>query len=335
MHLSLHRFFLQTFERRTCFLCNTHSGSTLLSAKYIQMKIKLNDIFSTLKAAFKEWWSKDPFKESAVIAYYAIFSLPGLLVVIITAAGYFFGRDAVNEHLSSQITSTMGADTSKQVQEIVDKASETKNSIWATIIGVITILVGATGVFAQFQKSLNIIWEVKADETKLGILTMLRVRLFSFGLIISIAFILIASLIISTTLAAFGDWLSGNFSESLLVVIQVLNFILSLIILAFLFALMFKFFPDAKIKWNHVWVGSILTALLFELGKYALSIYFGKADPGSGYGAAGSIILILLWVSYSSMIVFFGAEFTHAYAVLHDGYISPDKNAVKQPGRKT
>src|SRR6188508_756426 len=147
------------------------------------MKLRFKYLLPIFKTAAKKWWSKDPFKESAVIAYYAIFSLPGLLVVVITAAGYFFGRDVVNEHLSSQVANAMGDDTAKQMQEIVDKASETKNSIWATIIGVITILVGATGVFAQFQKSLNIIWEVKADETKSGILTMLRVRLFSFGLI--------------------------------------------------------------------------------------------------------------------------------------------------------
>ncbi len=229
------------------------------------MKFKIKDIGSNLKTTFTKWWSKDPFKESAVIAYYAIFSLPGLLVVIITLAGYFFGRDAVNEHLSYQISNTMGAETSKQIQEIIDKASETKKSIWGTIIGAITILVGATGVFAQFQKSINIIWEVKADEKKSGIWTMLRARLFSFGLIISIAFILIASLIISTMLAAFGDWLTGNFSESLIIIIQIVNFIVSLCILAILFALMFKFFPDAKIKWKHVWIGSLLTALLFEL----------------------------------------------------------------------
>jgi membrane protein len=296
--------------------------------------IKFSGLWSMLKTALKDWWDKDPFKESAVIAYYAIFSLPGLMVVIITAAGYFFGQDVVSERILAQITATMGADTSRQVQEIIDKASGTKNSVWATIVGIITILVGATGVFAQFQKSLNIIWEVKADAAKSGFLSMLRARLFSFGLIISIAFILIASLVISTTLAAFGEWLSGHFSQSLLIILQAVNFILSLMILAFLFALMFKFFPDARIKWRHVWVGSIVTALLFELGKYIISLYFGKAHPGSGYGAAGSIILILLWVSYSSMIVFYGAEFTHTYAMKHDGYIPPDKNAVKQPGRK-
>ena len=298
------------------------------------MKSKLNKIGKLFKAAFKKWWAKDPFKESAVIAYYAIFSMPGLLVVIITIAGYFFGADAVNNRLASQISSTMGADTAKQVQDIVKIASESKNSIWAAILGVITILVGATGVFAQFQKSLNIIWEVKADESKSGIWSLIRVRIFSFGLLIAIAFIMMASFMATTLLIAMGDWLSSRFSDSLLVIIQVINFIVSRLIIAVLFALMFKFFPDAKVKWNHVWRGSIVTTILFLLGMYGLSLYFGKANPGSGYGAAGSIILILLWVSYSSMIVFYGAEFTHAYAVQQDGYIPPDKNAVKQQGRK-
>jgi membrane protein len=298
------------------------------------MKLKLRNIDKTLKNALKSWWAKDPFKESAVIAYYAVFSLPGLLVLILTGAGYFFGRDVVVEHLLEQVRSTLGADTSLQMKEIIDRASETKNSTIATIIGVFTILIGATGVFAQFQKSLNIIWKVKADPDKSGILAMLRVRLFSFGLIISIAFILIASLFISTMLSSLGNWLTGNFSESSLILVQIINFILSIIVLSFLFALIYKFLPDAEIQWSHVWVGAIVTALLFELGKFGLSLYFGKAEPGSGYGAAGSIILILLWVSYSSILVFYGAEFTHSYAVQHDGYIPPAKTAVKKPGRK-
>jgi len=294
------------------------------------MQTRLKYFFTALKISSKEWWAKDPFKESAVIAYYAIFSLPGLLVVIITVAGYFFGKEAVNGQIASQITSTMGADTAQQIEDIIARGTESKNSLLATIIGVITILVGATGVFAQFQKSINTIWEVKADETKSGILSLLKARLFSFGLIIAIAFILIASLVISAILSALGTWITNYFSESLLIIIQVINIILSLSILAVLFALMFKYFPDAKIKWRHVWIGSFVTALLFEIGKAALGLYFGKADPSSGYGAAGSIILIMLWVSYSSMIVFFGAEFTHAYAKLKDGKTPPDKNARSQ-----
>ena len=200
----------------------------------------------------------------------------------------------------------------------------------ATIIGLLTILIGATGVFAQFQNSINTIWEVKADKSKSGFLSILKARLFSFGLIIAVAFILIVSLVISATLSALGTWVTNYFSESLLIILQVINSILSLSILTVLFALMFKFFPDAKIKWRHVWIGSFLTAVLFETGKAALGLYFGKAQPGSGYGAAGSIILIMLWVSYSSMIVFYGAEFTHANAKLKDGKIVPDENARSQ-----
>ncbi|MCA1758951.1 MAG: YihY/virulence factor BrkB family protein, partial [Bacteroidales bacterium] len=248
----------------------------------------------------------------------------------ITIAGYFFGEDAVNNRLASQISSIISAGAAKQVQNMVKIAGESNNSTWETIIGVTTILVGATGVFAQFQKSLNIIWEVKADASKSGIWRLIRVRLFSFGLIVAIAFILMVSFVVNILLTALGDWMSSLFSDSVLVIIQVINFITSYLIITILFALMFKIFPDAKIKWNHIWLGSIVTTLLFYLGIYGLSLYFSQANPVSGYGAAGSIVLILLWVSYSSMIVFFGAEFTHVYAERQDGYIPPDKNAVKQ-----
>lgn len=298
------------------------------------MKIKLSKLGILIKAAFIEWWAKDPFKESAVIAYYAIFSLPGLLVVIIAIAGYFFGADSVNNHLTAQISTAMGVETSKQVQHMITAASESKNSLWASIIGVLTILIGATGVFAQFQKSLNMIWEVKTDESKSGIWSLIRVRLFSFGLIVAIAFIMMVSFVINTMLIAMGDWLSGYFSDAMLVIIQILNYTISCFIITLVFALMFKIFPDAKIKWGHIWLGSIVTTLLFLLGMYSLSLYFGKVDPGSGYGAAGSLILILLWTSYSSMIVFYGAEFTHTYAKHQDGYIPADEYAVKQEGRK-
>lgn len=281
------------------------------------MKKQLKDILSAFKIAFKNWFSKDPFRESAIIAYYAIFALPGLLIVIVTLSGYFFGKDAMNKHLVSQITTTLGADTAEQIQNMIIKVTESKNTIWATIIGIATILFGATGVFAQFQKSLNNIWEVKEDETKIDIWHLIIVRLFSFGLIISIAFMLIVSLVISTLLSAFGYWLSSHFSDSFILVLSLVNSILSFAILSVLFAIMFKLFPDVKIKWKHVIIGSLVTAFLFEIGKIGLGLYFGKANPGIGYGTAGSVILILLWVSYSTMIVLFGAEFTHAYAKIH------------------
>jgi len=291
------------------------------------MKTHLQKIFTVLKNAFREWLAKDPFHESAVIAYYAIFSLPGLLVVIMTLAGYFFGREAVNNQVAAQFTSTMGAETAKQIQDMIIQATRLRNTVLATVIGIATILIGATGVFAEFQNALNVIWEVKLDPKKSGIWEIIKIRLFSFGLIVSIAFLLIVSLLISALISAFGNWLSTHFSDSFLMILQILNSGLSLIVLAILFALMFKFLPDAKIKWKHVWIGSFVTAFLFEIGKFGLGYYFGKVNPGTGYGAAGSVILILLWVTYTSMIVFFGAEFTHAYATMFSGKIAPTEIA--------
>jgi len=298
------------------------------------MKIKLKNIGTTLKTAFKEWFAMDPFRQSAIIAYYSIFSLPGLLVLIITVAGYLWGADAVSARVFQQVSATMGADTAEQIRVMIEKASATKDSLIASIIGVVTIIVGATGVLAQFQKTLNIIWEVKTDPKKSGIWSVVKVRLFSFGLILSVAFILMISFVISSTLAALGDWMHSHFPDALLVLFQALNFIITLSILSFIFALMFKFFPDAQIKWRHVWIGAVVTALLFEIGEFALGLYFGKAEPGEGYGAAASIILILLWVSYSSMIVFYGAEFTKAYANEIDGAVRPDENARRDKERK-
>lgn len=299
------------------------------------MKIRLKNIYAVLKTAFNEWWSKDPFRESAVIAYYSIFSLPGLLVVILSIAGYFFGNAAANDYMSEQFKSTMGADTAEQIRSMIIQSSESNKSIWAAIIGVVTILVGATGVFAQFQESLNKIWEVKADGTKSGIWNVIRVRLFSFGLIVSVAFLLIVSLVISAGISAFGNWVSSNFSDSLLVVLQVVNSIMSLIVLSVLFSLLFKVLPDAKVEWKHVWIGSLVTSFLFNIGKFALGLYFAKASPGDGYGTAGSIILIMLWVSYSSMIVLYGAEFTRAYADLFPGKVAPTEIAKTEVPVKT
>ena len=297
------------------------------------MPIRLKNSTTVLKRAFKKWFSKDPFKESSVIAYSAIFSLPGLMVVIVTAAGYFFGPELVNRHIHDTITGMLGADTADQIQEMIILAMTTKDSIWATIIGIVTILIGATGVFVQVQKSLNIIWEVKAKPGKSGIWTLLKLRLFSFGLILSIAFLLLISLVISAMLAAAGEWIKQQWNTSLIWLFNIINFLISFIIIVLLFALMYKFLPDAKVRWRTVWVGSIVTALLFTIGKTVLGLYFGKAEPGSGYGAAGSVILIMLWVSYSSMIFFYGSEFTKAYSDIHFGEVAPNEVAVKKEGR--
>jgi membrane protein len=295
--------------------------------------IRTKGILSVAKQAFKKWISRDPFRESSVIAYAAIFSLPGLMVVIVTMAGYFFGSELVNQHLHETIAGALGVDTADQIEQIIIAANRNRDSIWATVLGIITILIGATGVFVQMQKSLNIIWEVEAKPNKSGVWTFLKMRIFSFGLILSIAFLMLLSLVISTVFSAASDYLRQNWSESVIWLFNLLNFIVSIGIITVLFAMMFQILPDAKVKWRYVWVGAFATALLFTIGKTLMGLYFGKAEPGSGYGAAGSIILVLLWSSYTSMIVFYGAEFTRAYSDYHYGHVAASEIGVKKKGR--
>jgi membrane protein len=210
----------------------------------------------------------------------------------------------------------------------VDKAGEMKAGVISSIIAVITIITGATGVFIELQKSLDHIWDVKQRDD-LNFFQKLRSQLFSFGLILAIGFLLLVSLVVSTALAALSNWIEGVFPDVVAYLFYALEFVVSLGVITVLFALMFRFLPDIKIKLRSVWPGAILTAVLFMVGKYALSIYFGKAEPGSVYGAAGSIILVLLWVSYSSMIVFFGAEFTHQFVLYHGLRVKPASIAEK------
>jgi membrane protein len=222
----------------------------------------------------------------------------------------------------------MGIETAKQIQNMIITISQTNKSVLATIIGLITVLLGATGVFVELQKALNVIWEVKAKPRR-AVFTLIRTRLFSFGLILSVGFLLLISLTITTIIAVMGNWVMNHWPNIVLIIFYVLNFIISFGVVMLLFALLFKILPDVKIQWKYLWWGSILTAFLFILGKTAIGFYLSKTNPGSAYGAAGSIVLILLWVSYSSMILFYGAEFTRAYADYFNGKVSPTEVAVK------
>ena len=276
------------------------------------IKKKIKSFFKIAVSAAKNWWVKDPFMQSSVIAYYAIFSIPGLLIMVISIASLFIQRDAITIHLYSQISSIMGEGTAKQVQEMIVSIGKTDKSLLATIIGLIVVLVGATGVFVELQKTLNIVWEVKAKPRR-AIFTLLRTRIFSFGLIVSVGFLLLISLVITTLIAALSDWVLYHWPNLVLIMFYVLNIVISFGIVMLLFSLMFKIIPDVKIRWKLLWPGSFLTAFLFILGKTAIGFYLSKTNPGSAYGAAGSIVIILLWVSYSSMIFLYGAEFTRAY----------------------
>ena len=279
------------------------------------------------KSTFKAWMKADPFRQSSVIAYYAVFSLPALLVIVITCAGWAFGQEAVQGEVSGQISQIIGKESAKQVEEMIIKMNEQKNSVWAAIIGIVTLIVASTGVFTQLQVSLNLVWGVEVKAKKQW-LKSIKDRLFSFGLILSIGFLLLISLVISSALSLLSDWIRYHLKDFTVILLWFVNFIISFGITSTLFALMYKILPDAKIRWKDVYIGSIVTTLLFLLGKFALGVYFGKAEPGSVYGAAGSIILVMLWVSYSCMILLLGAEFTKQYAIQFGNGIKPANDAV-------
>lgn len=225
----------------------------------------------------------------------------------------------------------MGPDTAKQIESMVAAASIDKKSIFATIIALVVLVLGATGVFVQLQKTMNIIWDVKAKPQAKGkILSFIKTRIMSFGLILSIGFLLLISLVITSTLALFGDWMAARMPDIAVIALQAINFIVSFGLITVLFALMFKFLPDVKIRWKDVWMGALLTSLLFSIGKLALGLYFGKTEPASVYGAAGSVVLIMLWISYSCMILLFGAEFTQQYSVTHGHKVVPLEHAEKE-----
>jgi membrane protein len=274
------------------------------------------------KAALKAWDSRMPFSSSAVIAYYTIFSLPGLLVIIINVAGYFFGKEAVTNQISEQVRGAIGPDTAQYIQNIVAKASEAKGTWISSILGIAALLFGATGVFYQVQQIFNNIWEVK-PKAKQKILKLVRDRLFSFGLILVIGFVLLVSLVISAALSAVSEWVAGYLSESLLVLFGVLDFLFSMVVIAVLFAAMYKYLPDVKLPWRDVWPGALLATVLFVIAKFALGLYFGKSEPGSAYGAAGSVVLIMLWVSYTSLILLYGAEFTRVWSTMSGHQAKP------------
>lgn len=281
-----------------------------------------------LRDTFKSWNARDPFNNSIIISYYTIFSLPGLLVIVITVAGYFYGTEAVTGKVTAEIQSIVGGDAAKDIERIVAKAGASKGSTLASILGIATLLFGATGIFYKTQQILNEIWEVK-PKPKQKILKLFKDRLFSFGLILAVGFLLLVSLMLSTLISALSDFIASRLSESLLIIFRVLDVLLSVGIVTLLFATMYKFLPDAKIRWKDVWVGAVVTALLFVLAKFALGLYFGQSNPASTYGAAGTIVLILLWVSYAGMILLFGAEFTQVYAARYGQEIVPKDTSMR------
>ncbi|WP_417589809.1 YihY/virulence factor BrkB family protein [Owenweeksia hongkongensis] len=290
------------------------------------MRINPKSIWEMLKATAKSWNDSDPFRQSAIIAYYAIFSIPGLLMIVIWVAGSLFGADAIRGEISAQASQFMGAEAAKGVEDLLASAELDQSSFIMKAIGVLTLIFGATTLFFQLQKSLNYIWDVESSPEN-GIKKLILDRASSLGLILVIAFLLLITLVLSAIISILGNWIDNNFGDVLLYVVQLLNFVLSLGVVSLLFAVMFKFLPDVEISWKSVWVGSIVTAVLFSIGKTLLGFYFAHADPSSSFGAAGTIILVMIWVNYTCLILFFGAEFTQVHARKYNHKIRPSKHA--------
>lgn len=288
---------------------------------------KLKESAFILHDTFNQWLAREPFRSSAVISFYTIFSLPGLLVIIINLAGYFYGEEAVTRRISGEIGNMIGRDTAKDIEAIIANASVHQDFTFASLVGIATLIFGATGVFYQLQQTLNMIWEVK-PQPKRKIVKMVLDRIFSFGLILAVGFLLLVSLVLSAMLSIVSSWVAYYFSETFNILFRILDLSLSLSVVTFLFAAIFKFLPDAKIPWKDVWVGALVTALLFVIAKFALGFYFGHSNPASAYGAAGTIILLMLWVSYAALILLFGAEFTRIYADRRGARIKPLEFAV-------
>ncbi|WP_224484886.1 YihY/virulence factor BrkB family protein [Robertkochia aurantiaca] len=262
----------------------------------------------TFKEAFLNWMDDSPFRWSAIVAYYAILSLPALMILILNTVGFFWKRSNIEEEVISEISGIMGDDTAKSIETMIDQVSYSQDNTLLTILGIATLIYGATGVFYHVQISFDKIWEV--EESGNVVREVLIHRAKSFAFILIIGFLLLISFILTTLITTLSEYIQrflGDFWYSLMYYFDLL---FSFFMITLLFAAMFKFLPSRRIPWRSVWAGGICTAFLFLIGKFLLGLYFGKAEPGSTYGAAGSIVVIMLWVSYSSLIIFYGAHFT-------------------------
>lgn len=278
-----------------------------------------------LKETFSEWSKDKASRLAAALSYYTIFSVAPLLIIAVAVAGLVFGRAAATQQLVAEAQDLLGPQGAEAIRTLLENASRTGAGIMATVIGVGTLLVGASGAFAQLQDSLNTIWEVKPKAGR-GIKGVLRDRFLSFSLVLVIGFLLLVSLVLSAALAAMGKYLAGVLPLSS-ALMQAFNFALSFAVTTFLFALIFKVLPDVRIRWRDVWIGAAVTALLFSVGRFLIGLYLGRSSVSSAYGAAGSLVVVLVWVYYSAQILFLGAEFTQVYATRFGRGLSPKPNA--------
>ena len=277
------------------------------------MRVPINEWWALIKAAVKAWVDDYAPSMGAALSYYTVFSLAPVLLIVISVAGLIFGAEAARGEIFDQLRGLMGADAAKAIEDILTSVDKPKEGITATVVGLVILFIGATTVFGELQDALDRIWRAPQRDKTRGWWRLIRERLLSFGMILGIAFLLIVSLVLSAAISALGKWWSGAFG-SWEVLAQVVNFVLGYLVTTLAFAMIYKIMPRVKIRWHDVWLGAAVTALLFTVGRFLIGLYVGKSGIASGYGAAGSLIVILVWVYYSAQIFLLGAEFTWVYA---------------------
>ncbi|MBK6446154.1 MAG: YihY/virulence factor BrkB family protein [Bacteroidetes bacterium] len=293
----------------------------------IKIKIRIKKIGALLSGAFSEFIADNALKLSAALSYYTIFSLPPLLIVIISISGVFFGPEAVRGELFGQINGLVGNEAAMQIQETIKNVKLSTSSTFATVIGVIILIVGASGVFAEIQDSINLIWGIQA-KPKRGLVKFIKNRVVSFSMIGSVGFLLMVGLIVNSLMDLLNQRLAAYFPKDTVYLFYVLNILIVFFIIALLFTVIFKTLPDGKVALRDCIIGASFTAFLFMVGKFAIGAYLSSSSIATVYGAAGSVILILIWVYYSAIILYFGAEFTKVYALNHGNKITPNEYSV-------
>jgi membrane protein len=275
-------------------------------------RVTAGGLWTVLKRALVGWWGDNVPRMGAALAYYTLFSLAPILIVAIAIAGLAFGREAVRGEIVGQIDGLVGHQGAQAVQGMLEGAARPSSSIPATIIGIVTFFLGATGAFLELQTDLDAIWRVKPKQSGSFLQALVKQRLISFGLVLAFAFLLLTSLVVSAALAALHTYM-GNAFPGVAVLWEALDVLVSLAVITALFAMIYKVLPDVKLAWRDVWVGGLVTAGLFTIGKFLIGLYIGTSALSSTYGAAGSVIVVLVWVYYSSQIILLGAEFTREY----------------------
>ena len=291
-------------------------------------------VWRLVRATFVEWWEDNTLRMAASLAFYTIFSIAPVLLIAVGVASFFLSRDAAVEQLLAELRALVGDQGAQAVRQVIESQAGFGRGIRAIVTGVVTLFLGATVVFMELQAALNQIWDVKAEPRRGVILQYLFDRLRSFGIAVAVGFLLLVSLVLSTALTLMENYMNA-WMPGVPLLWGALNLVTSVVVATVLFALIYKYLPDAVIAWRDVWVGAAVTAALFTVGKSLIGFYLGQTAMGSAFGAAGSLAVLLIWIYYSALICFFGAEFTQVYARLYGSRIRAEEHAVRAGKKET